>query len=529
MREYWILTKLQLSSLYGVNKIRHAKNGEEKKRAKRSLTALIAMVLGLGWASTIYSIALGEALRAVGRLPMLIGLMAAAAGALVLLFSVFETKGVLFGFGDFDVVMSWPVRVSSVVAARVTVMYAYNLVYALLIMLPAGAVYAAYAKPAFVFYPMFLIGMLSVPALPTALGAVIGTLITMLTARMKKRNLVASVAQILLACGIMAISFGAGDSLDRFANGAERLGEGVCRAWPPAAWCMRAAQGDVPALLYGVAAAAAVLLALVRLLAKRFLVLNGRLTAAPGGKAFALAGYRQRRAGAVMALYRMEWRRYVGSTLYLANTAFGYVMMLAVAGVLGIVRPPVIHEIFADPAFPAMRSVIPLFLAMVACMSETTFASISIEGKRLWIVKSLPVRAKDWYLAKVLTSLTLAVPSILASALIMGLGMRFSASEWFFAIATPVAYALLSAAFGLFVNIRLPKLDWAAEAEIVKQSAASFICVFGGMFAAGIPIALLLTMNSTVVLPIATGAALALFALLFYGMGRGGDERLYRL
>jgi ABC-2 type transport system permease protein len=49
------------------------------------------------------------------------------------MFSIFETKGVLFGFGDYDVVMIWPVSVRAVAASRVFSMYAYNFIYALLL------------------------------------------------------------------------------------------------------------------------------------------------------------------------------------------------------------------------------------------------------------------------------------------------------------------------------------------------------------------------------------------------------------
>ena len=37
MREFWILSKLQVSSLFGINKILHMKNEEEKKQGKRAL------------------------------------------------------------------------------------------------------------------------------------------------------------------------------------------------------------------------------------------------------------------------------------------------------------------------------------------------------------------------------------------------------------------------------------------------------------------------------------------------------------
>ena len=55
MREFWILTKLQVRSLFGINKILHMKNSEEKKQGKRALGSLIAMVFALLYMSVLYS------------------------------------------------------------------------------------------------------------------------------------------------------------------------------------------------------------------------------------------------------------------------------------------------------------------------------------------------------------------------------------------------------------------------------------------------------------------------------------------
>ena len=71
---------------------------------------------------------MAEGFAAIGMLPTLLGVMALASSALILMFSIFETKGVLFGFGDYDIVMSWPVSIRSVAASRVISMYAYNVV-----------------------------------------------------------------------------------------------------------------------------------------------------------------------------------------------------------------------------------------------------------------------------------------------------------------------------------------------------------------------------------------------------------------
>ena len=60
--------------------------------------------------------------------------------------------------------MSWPVSVRAVAASRVFSMYAYNFIYALLLLLPAGVVYAVKANPEWWFYPLYLVLMLLIPA-----------------------------------------------------------------------------------------------------------------------------------------------------------------------------------------------------------------------------------------------------------------------------------------------------------------------------------------------------------------------------
>ena len=213
MREFWILTKLQASSLFGINKILHMKNAEEKKQGKRALGTLAAMVFALGYMSVIYSLMMAQAFQTLGMLPTLLGIMALASSLLILMFSIFETKGVLFGFGDYDIVMSWPVKIRTIAASRVCGMYAYNFIYGFLLLFPAGIVYAIKAAPALWFYPLFLVLMLLIPALPTIVGALLGTILTIATARMKKSNLFSILAQMALILGIMVLQCAAAPRL----------------------------------------------------------------------------------------------------------------------------------------------------------------------------------------------------------------------------------------------------------------------------------------------------------------------------
>ena len=70
---------------------------------------------------------------------MLVGAIAGAVAAFL------KTNGVLFGFKDYDLVMSLPVPTSSVVLSRIASLYAMSLLFGVLVMVPAFAVYASAA------------------------------------------------------------------------------------------------------------------------------------------------------------------------------------------------------------------------------------------------------------------------------------------------------------------------------------------------------------------------------------------------
>lgn len=529
MREYWILSKLQLSSLYGINQLRHTRTPKERKKAGKSLLLFGVMALSFGYLSVLYSLILANVLQQSGTLSLLPGLIAFATALLVLLFTLFETKGVLFGFGDYDTVMSWPVSVTAVAASRVTALIAYNLIYVVLLMGPAGVVYGIYASAAWWFYPLYFALMLFVPALPTVLGACVGTLIALLTAGIKKRGAFGAAFQIMFALLIMLLSMQLNSGMSALATNASLLGGALC-AYPPARWfgasVTGAPGGVMDALLFVLSAIAAILL-FAFLLGRSFVRLNTRLSAVPHRRAYRME--RLRRSGHVRALYSMEWRRYTSSALYLSNTAIGWAMLLIAAVAIGIFRPIAVMQALESAELAGVRTALPLLLGWLALMSATTASAISIEGRRLWIVKSLPVPARDWLLAKLLVSLTPAIPSLIVSTVLLGLGLRASATECLWLFVLPLCFSVFSGVLGLWLNLCLPKLDWKTEAEAVKQSMAVMIQVFASMAVIGLPSVLLIVTNAVWILPLTAACALLTAALVWARLLRTADRRLYRL
>jgi ABC-2 type transport system permease protein len=530
MREFWILTKLQVSSLFGINKILHMKNKEEKKQGKRALGTLIAMVVALGYISVLYSIVMAGAYAALDMLPTLLGIMALASSLLILMFSIFETKGVLFGFGDYDIVMSWPVDIRAVAASRVVSMYAYNLIYGLLLLLPAGVIYAIHAAPPLWYYPLFLLLIFFVPALPTIVGALLGTLLTVATAHMKKSNLMSIIAQMVLVFGLMAFSMRTSTSItdpQKIMDSAGIMQTMISSVYPPAVWFQNAlSTGSLLDAVWLLLLTTVSITLLMLWLGRNFVVINSRIKSKPRGETFVMQ--RQVHSTKDSALFKRELKRYFSSSLYVINTAIGYVMMIA-AGIALLIKADEVLKIMDMPDVPSIKGVIPFVLGWMVSMGTTTASAISMEGKSLWIIKSLPVSARDWFAAKLKVTLVFSIPSILISSTLAAIGLKMGLLDTLWVYLLPLAYTFAFGVFGLWLNIRMPRLDWQSEAEAIKQGGATMVSVFGGMALGFAPVIVGGLTGSALIAPITFVFLVVMTILMWNSLVRSGEKRMLML
>ncbi len=107
-------------------------------------------------------------------------------------------------------------------------------------------------------------------------------------------------------------------------------------------------------------------------------------------------------------------------------------------------------------------------------IAPPTASGISIEGNRLWILRSLPVSAADIFKAKLKLQLLIMWPVCViaggAAAFALGAGPLNAAIT----ILLPMAYALFSGLVGLVTNLMLPMLNW--KTPWCPSSAAAAFC-----------------------------------------------------
>jgi ABC-2 type transport system permease protein len=180
-------------------------------------------------------------------------------------------------------------------------------------------------------------------------------------------------------------------------------------------------------------------------------------------------------------------------------------------------------------SFASVLMALPFVLGWIVSMGTTTSSSISMEGKSIWIIKSLPVSARDWFASKLMVTLMLAVPCVLVASTLIVVGLRQSLADAIWLYLVPLGYAAAFGVFGLWLNIRMPRLDWQSEAEVVKQGGATMVCVFAGMGAGFGPAILAGLTGSPLVPPVTFAVLIVLTLLMWRSLVTDGERRLLLL
>ena len=529
MRRFLLLSRVQLQALlYALNP-----GGGKKRRFSGWLLLTVMGVLCL-WISASYSFPIALALADSGGLDalfLLLPLMAAGAG---LLFTLFAAQGVVFGGSELE--FSFPLPVPLILLSKLTALYGENLFFTLLLLWPAGAAWLWQGGGGGLLFLLRLTaGGIVLALLPTALSLGAGFLLHWFTGRVGYQALLSTVLYLAVIAAGIAGSF----QLNRLLT---------LSAGPGLSATLQAAfQGwGLPFLLFqdGVCAGNWASLALLFLLAGGALAAESWLFGRRYGVSGASAPRTRRKAeldrlsagSSRSALLKKEAARYFSTPIYLVNTGFGLLLLLA-AGVFLPLRRTAVWELLAQAGVDmAQLPLLPLAAGCVCFLLSTaaiTGSSISLEGRCFWILRSAPVTARQLLGVKAAFQVLVTLPclAVACPGLTLGLGLGWGNCLLLLVLGTCVSGGC--ACFGLLVNLTYPRLDAPNDMVVVKQSLSSLVSTLGAMagVAAGAGVCWLLTF------PLGTWGALwavtALAALSALGLWlllqRRGEALLDRI
>lgn len=490
MINIWRLTKLQLLSSFGLNKALHARDVKERRKL---LLLSIGILIGVGMAAVVsfgYSYAMALTFEQIGRMDLLLAIMMAASSMIALFTTIYKASGVLFGFKDYDLVMSLPIKTSHVVASRVLQLYVLNLFFTLMAMVPAGVVYAIKVNPGPLYYLFFLMTLLFIPLVPIIAATVIGSLISWISSRFKASRMISLVLTFAVVIAFVMSSFRMNGNEQVLADMSTGLADMIFKLYPLTAMYVDAVCSyQMGSLLLFIGISVIAFMLFVIILGRKFKAIYTGLTTSHTSSKYQMKSLET--SSPFRALYKKELRRYMGSTMYVLNTGIGMILLLTMSIALLFIDSEQLGQLTEIPQLSTYLSTLaPLVVSVFVALSCTTSSSISLEGKNVWILKSAPVSKQTILLSKVAVNLTVTLPILIVSCVLLMISLQTGWVESLLLLVIPMIYACFSAMMGVIVNLKLPNLEWTSEVAVVKQSASVMVSMLIGLVSLVIPFGL---------------------------------------
>ncbi len=489
--------------------------GEGKTRQRMGMAA--AMIVGgaaIVLVVVMFSYGIAEVLASVGLLYVLPAIMMAAASVMALITTVYKTNGLLFGFKDYDLLMSLPIKTGTIITSRIIMLYGMNIFYSAAIMVPSTIVYAMFASPPLAFTPVFIILMLLTPLVPVIIATVIGSLIAIAASRFKRKSGASMIFTVAAMLVWMLFAFNMQNITVNFADIGAGLVDIVNKIYPLAAWYTSAlTELNVPALLGFIGVSLGAFAAFVAIVGKYFTRMNSAITANRTVSDYKLGELKQ--SSPKRALLKKEFKRFTSSSAYMMNSGVGLILLTAAAVILLIVGLPKALALVGFTGFmDSINVMLPLGICFFVVMTCPSASSLSLEGKNLWIIRSLPVGTKDILQAKINMNFLLIFFAVLINSTIFDIVLKPGVAIGIMMFLTPLAYGFFTACFGLSLNISHPNFDWDSEIRVIKQSFPVMVMVFVGMAITIVP-AILAAVAGPLVLYLST-IAVAIWGILIY-------------
>lgn len=393
---------------------------------------------------------------------------------------VFNTYASLYLAKDNEALMSMPIPPSYILLSRLVGVFSMSLFYMSLVYIPTILVYLIIAGFSALAFINAVLSLLLLGLLATVICCILGWLIAIISVRLKNKSFVTVLISLVFFAAYYMFYGNYYMLIQELLANLDNVSSAIKgKAYPLYIFGSAAAGRVVPMLIFALFVIAAIALT-VYVLSASFL----KITSIKGGSS-TKAEFKERSikvSGMGKALFVREFKRFTSSATYMLNCALGSILM-PVGGIAMLFFLDDIRDVLSIFAAPGDGFLVVLVISGIctACsMIDITAPSISLEGKNIWIVQSMPVSPSAIFDAKKRVHLVMAVPSMLIFTLALCIVIEADAVTMLLAAVYTVCHVMLTAALGLVLNLKMPNLSWTNETAPIKQSMPGMLCLFGG-------------------------------------------------
>lgn len=512
---------------------------QDKKTNKRRNTASIVgygilfvfALLMLAGVVFFVSCAISAALVGRGNDWLYFSLIALVASFMGVVGSVFTTYSTLYMAKDNEQLLAMPIPPSKILFSRVFSVWIMGFIFEAIIFIPSIVSYCLIASPSAVSVIFSVLVMLIVSLFVLSLSCLFGWLVALISSKLKRKNIITVILSLAFLGAYYYMYYKLSDIVNLLAQNSEEIGNIFKTALFPVYYIGLAATGNALPLILSAVTVIALFAVVYWILSRSFIKIA---TANRGNKKVKYKEKKLASSSLGRALFRKELKRFTSSSTYMLNCGLGTVFILIAAGYL-IFQGSVFNGYFTEVPFLNNFKVLAaaVVVSFVVSMNDITAPSISLEGKSIWILQSMPVPAWEVLKAKLnlhlcITAIPVLIFTVCADIVLM--------LDIFSAILLPVfsiLFVLFTACLGLMINLKKPNLNCKNETAAVKQNIGIILTMFIGWVALlllALPyIPLVFFVSSQIYLLCCTVLVGAVTALMLYWLKNRGTKIFERL
>lgn len=440
----------------------------KSEKAKYGSGLLILLIMGAIFLYLFVNLAIGSINQAIKTDYPLAALYVTSSMGLVFILLMTITKSTTPTKNrDDELLLSLPVTKYNIIVAKVFYNYLFDLAIVGMTLLPSYIVYYVFVpNVSIMLIVRGVILILLLPMFSNSLGYFISLLFLLLTRKFKHFRVIQSFITIIAMLVFLVAYYG----ITVVSTTDNMIGSKLILEFKPLQWMVNYVDKcDFVSIL--------IILLITVIPFVLSIVVKGSLL----GKTF--RGYRNRNheikyvvSSPLKSLYHLEVSRYFNLPVYVINTLFGGVLLIIMTAAITILGKAGI-KITDLLKSAGIKNIDKYYILIIVLLFEftiiticTTSASISLEGKNLWILKAHPVSEKSIFLSKIFLNLTVSFFPILMSSVIISFNIGFAYLPIILGIS--LVSSFIVAQVGLLCNLNYPKLEWESEATPIKQSMA---------------------------------------------------------
>ena len=466
------LLKKQMTEL---NKgfLQNKKTGE--LRSKKSAVGIILMYALLMCCIAFAFVGIGELLMAslhpVGLDWLYFFIMFLLSMLLGVFGSVFNTYSSLFKAGDNDLLFSMPIKPGMIITVRLVGVYLMGLMYCLPVALPALGVYWFRVGGSFSTVVFQLLSVAVMSFFILFLSIVVGYVVAILSTKIKNKTFVSVFCSVAFLALYYFAYFKANALIQTIAANPDYYGKKIKASTFFLYNLANGACGNIGSFFISFGITAVAFGIVIFVLCKSFMSIATKSSYVKSKK---VKQAKIKASSLKSALLKKELKRFSTSTAYMMNCGLGLIIMPVVA-ILAFAKQDAVggmlNELSAESQyFSNMMLLAPVSaMCMMCTLNGISSPSISLEGKNLWVLHSLPISEKSVLEAKVNAHVILnSIPAIISTA-IMCVAFGQNILNIVLSCCVVWMFIWIDARLGLILNLKHNNLEWTNEVVPIKQ------------------------------------------------------------